>query len=108
MKKVGNSRLKPFFSKQTEHAGGDVIAGDVGDFGGDLVFREPRLFEAQRARVIDLEIGDAWDALPRGSRVEPCAEDDDLLKAASEMLVQPVVEVARSEPDIGRRCREPV
>ena len=72
------------------------------------MFREPRLFEAQGSRVIDLEIGNAWDALPRGSRVEPRAEDDDLLKAAGEMLVQPVVEVTRSEPDIGCRSREPV
>jgi hypothetical protein len=57
------------------------------------MIREPRLFQAQRVRVIDLEIGNAWEALPRGSCIEPCAEDDDLLKAASEMLVQPVVEV---------------
>ena len=75
---------------------------------GILLFREPRLFEAQGSRVIDLEIDNAWDALPRGSRVEPGAEDDDLLKTASEMLVQPVVEVTRPEPDIGCRSREPV
>ena len=43
-----------------------------------------------------LDVGPA--ALPRA----------DLLEAAGEMLVQPVVEVTRSEPDIGCRRREPV
>ena len=108
MKKVGQFAFEAVLLQQAEHAGGDVIAGDVSDLGRDLMFREPRLFEAQRIRVIDLEIGYAREALARCPRIEPRAEDHHLPKAASEVLVQPVVEVARSEPDIGCRRREPV
>lgn len=84
----------------------DVIAGDKSDARLDSILLKPSLFESERGAVVDLEIGDALHSLSLRSCIQSGAEEHDLAKTAPQLRVEPVVEIARSQPYIGFHWRE--